>query len=239
MGPPFSPSSSIPKPRTESNIHRRRMAFYIQVRQLVDLQSARSYTAERNAKIPFFLFAIATVATRVNIQLPEEVRSQSLSEKLRRIDFLGSITLAGSVGCMLLGFSMKTTDEIPWGSPVIIGLFTGSALFTVAFILVEAFWAPYPVMPLRLISQRTPLAVSIANLLASMTAFSMVGCRVLSSIYTRTHDHDTALQRTSGKSSPLLPCYLKNNATLVQYFSAVRMETAATAGGSESASGGV
>ncbi|KAF6762869.1 vacuolar amino acid permease [Ephemerocybe angulata] len=123
---------------------------------------------------PFFIFAIIVVATKVNIKLSDQVESQSLSDKIRRIDFVGSLTLVGSVGCMLLGFSFKTTEEIPWGSPMVSGMFIASGIFTVSFILCQKYWAPYPVMPLRLISQRTPLAVSLANLFASMSAFSML-----------------------------------------------------------------
>jgi len=40
------------------------------------------------------------------------------------------------------------------------------------FIAVEKYVAPYPVMPLRLITQRTPLAVSMSNFFGSMAAFS-------------------------------------------------------------------
>ncbi|KAJ2916490.1 hypothetical protein MD484_g3925, partial [Candolleomyces efflorescens] len=122
---------------------------------------------------PFFLFSMVVVATKVNITLSDEIQSQTLMEKVRRIDFLGSLTLVGSVGCLLLGFSLKSTEEIPWTSSSVLGLFFACAIFTAAFILVEKYWAPYPVMPLRLISQRTPLAVSLANLFASMSAFSM------------------------------------------------------------------
>lgn len=75
---------------------------------------------------------------------------------------------------MLSAFSIKTTEELPWSHPLIWGLLTVSGIFGVAFLYVEARWAPYPVMPLRLISQRTPLAVALANFMASMTAFSMV-----------------------------------------------------------------
>jgi CHASE2 domain-containing sensor protein len=117
------------------------------------------------------------VATKVNIQLPSEVQNQSLSDRLRRIDLLGSITLVGMVGCLLLGFSVKTTERLPWTHPLIYGLLIASFVFLVSFILVEKYWALYPVMPLRLMTQRTPLAVSISNLLTSMTAFSMVWIR--------------------------------------------------------------
>ena len=120
------------------------------------------------------IFSCVVVATKVNIQLPDNIQNQSLSEKLRRIDFLGSLTLVGAVGCLLLGFSLKSTEEMQWINPLIIGLLAASVIFGFFFVLVEKYWAPYPVMPLRLMTQRTPLAVSISNLLLSMSAFSMV-----------------------------------------------------------------
>ena len=120
------------------------------------------------------IFSCVVVAIKVNIQLPDDIQNQSLSEKLRRIDFLGSLTLVGAVGCLLLGFSLKSTEEMDWLNPIVIGLLTASIIFGFFFVLVEKYWAPYPVMPLRLMTQRTPLAVSISNLLLSMSAFSMV-----------------------------------------------------------------
>ncbi|KAF8165158.1 vacuolar amino acid permease [Crassisporium funariophilum] len=131
-----------------------RMAFYMQT--------------------PVLIFSFILVATKVNIQLPDDVLNQRLSDKLRRIDYLGSLTLVGTVGCLLLGFSLKSTEEMEWTDPLILGLFVASVVFGFLFVLVEKYWAPYPVMPLRLITQRTPLAVSIANLLTSMSAFSML-----------------------------------------------------------------
>ncbi|KAJ3729030.1 major facilitator superfamily domain-containing protein [Lentinula guzmanii] len=121
---------------------------------------------------PILLFSFVLVSLKVNIQLPSDVQNQSLKDKLRRIDFLGSLTLVGTVGCLLLGFSLKTTEEMAWSHPLIWGLFISSAVFAALFIAVEKFVSPYPVMPLRLITQRTPLAVSMSNLLGSMAAFS-------------------------------------------------------------------
>jgi len=123
---------------------------------------------------PMLIFSCVVVATKVNIQLPDNIQIQSLSEKLRRIDFLGSLTLVGAVGCLLLGFSLKSTEELQWSNPLIIGLLAASVVWGFFFVLAEKYWAPYPVMPLRLITQRTPLAVSISNLLLSMSAFSML-----------------------------------------------------------------
>ncbi|THV03269.1 vacuolar amino acid permease [Dendrothele bispora CBS 962.96] len=126
------------------------------------------------SQAPVLLFSFVLVSLKVNIVLPDEVQNQTLRDKLRRIDFLGSLTLVGAVGCLLLGFSLKTTEEMPWSHPWIYGLFTASLLFGITFLLVEKSWSPYPVMPLGLITQRTPLAVSMSNLFGSMAAFSMV-----------------------------------------------------------------
>ena len=89
---------------------------------------------------------------------------RSLYDKLRRIDFLGSVTLVGMVGCALLGVSLKTTEELEWSDPLIVGLFVVSAVCGCLFVWTESRLAPYPVMPLRLITRRTPLFVSLSNL---------------------------------------------------------------------------
>ncbi|KAI9574971.1 vacuolar amino acid permease [Boletus coccyginus] len=123
---------------------------------------------------PLLIISFMLVALKVNIKLPDAVANASTSSKLSRIDFLGSFTLVVSVACMLSAFSIKTTEELPWSHPLIWGLLMVGGIFGLAFVYVEARWAPYPVMPLRLISQRTPLAVALANLMASMTAFSML-----------------------------------------------------------------
>jgi hypothetical protein len=99
-------------------------------------------------------------------------------DKLRRIDYLGSLTLVGAVGCLLLAFSLKTTEEMEWSHTLIWSLLVASVISCVLFIWVEKDWASDPVMPIRLITQRTPCAVSVANLFASISAFSMV-CPVL------------------------------------------------------------
>ncbi|KAL1761464.1 major facilitator superfamily domain-containing protein [Schizophyllum commune] len=125
-------------------------------------------------QIPILIFSFVLVAWKVNIVLPSEVQSLPLKEKLLRIDFGGSITLVIMVGSLLLGFSLKTTEEMPWSSPLIVGLFVTSAVFAVAFLAVEKYWAHSPVMPLRLLKQRTALAVSLNNLVSSMAAFSML-----------------------------------------------------------------
>ncbi|KAH0839647.1 vacuolar amino acid permease [Lanmaoa asiatica] len=123
---------------------------------------------------PLLLISFVLVTLKVNIKLPDVVTNEGTYSKLSRIDFLGSFTLVVSVASVLSAFSIKTTEDLPWSHLLIYGLFTVGGISGVAFVYVEARWAPYPVMPLRLISQRTPLAVALANFMASVSAFSML-----------------------------------------------------------------
>jgi len=104
------------------------------------------------------------VALKVDIKLSEEIKAMPNREKLRRIDWLGSFTLVLTVGSLLLGLSLKTTEDIPWSHPLVWGLLVFSAFFLVLFVCVEAKWSLAPVMPLRLLKQRTPMAVAMSNL---------------------------------------------------------------------------
>ncbi|KAI0254310.1 vacuolar amino acid permease [Lactifluus subvellereus] len=124
-------------------------------------------------QIPILAFSFILVALKVSIPLSSDVKNQSVYSKMRRMDFAGSATLATTIGCLLLGFSLKSTESLPWSHPWVYGLFITSIIFGALFVVVEARWSPYPVMPLYLITQRTPLAVSLCNLFASMAAFSM------------------------------------------------------------------
>ncbi|TFY79402.1 hypothetical protein EWM64_g4611 [Hericium alpestre] len=125
-------------------------------------------------QIPILVFSIVLVTLKVSIEVPPEIKNQDLRSKLRRMDFFGSATLVGTVGCLLLGFDLKSTEDMPWTHPLIIGLFISSVIFGALFVLVESQWAPFPVMPLRLITNRTPLSVSLACFFGSMSAFSMI-----------------------------------------------------------------
>lgn len=117
---------------------------------------------------------MVSVLIKVDIPLPEEVCSLPLCTKLRKVDFFGLLALILTVGCLLLGLSLKSTEELPWSHPLIWGLISASGLWGTIFVLVEIRVATYPVMPIRLVKQRTPLAILLANFLASAAVFSML-----------------------------------------------------------------
>lgn len=178
--------------------------------------------------MPILLFSFALVTAKVNIVLPDEVQQQSLQARIRRIDYLGSFTLVGTVGCLLLGFSLKSTEELPWSSPLIWGLFLASVVWCILFVLVETHWSQYPVMPMRLVKQRTPLAVSLACFFGSVAAFSAVSLSSdLTMIEFLTWAY-AAVQCPAGERD--VKVGFCNTTHCLQYFSAVRLNSSTDAG---------
>ncbi|KAG8955272.1 hypothetical protein FRC03_011232, partial [Tulasnella sp. 419] len=115
---------------------------------------------------------ISVPATKLNIVLPS--RSESARERLKRIDYAGSITLVLAVSSLLLAVTLNSSVGVPWSNPSVWGLLLCAAMFITAFVLVEAYLASEPVMPLRLLRKRTPLAVALSNFLLKMVSFSML-----------------------------------------------------------------
>jgi MFS family permease len=113
-------------------------------------------------QIPFLVFASTLVFVHVNIKLPRTPLTPI--EKLKRVDWLGSLTLVAFVVPLLAGFSLKATEDLDWSDARVWGLLATSGVGLFAFIFVEAKVSPEPVMPMRLILSRTALASSLTNL---------------------------------------------------------------------------
>lgn len=54
-----------------------------------------------------------------------EADKLSLHEKLRKIDYLGSLTLVSAIGCLLLGMSLKTSGGVSFSDDRVWGLLVG------------------------------------------------------------------------------------------------------------------
>ncbi|KAL7420640.1 hypothetical protein Q5752_004591 [Cryptotrichosporon argae] len=133
-------------------------------------------------QVPFLVVSAIAIFTKVRYTLPAgsgastPTRPQTALEKLKRIDFLGCFLLAGFVGGALLAVSLKTSstdlDAYPWSDPTIVGLFAASAVLFTLFLWVEIKVAAEPVLPVELLTQRTPIAVAANNLLISVLMFA-------------------------------------------------------------------
>ena len=116
---------------------------------LIPLQEALMPGFKNFSQIPVLVLSTILVIWKVNIQLPDKVRNRTMYDKVQQIDFLGSSTLDGTVGTLLLGFSLKSTEELPWSHPLIWSLFIASAVCCMGFVYAETNVSPYPVMPMR------------------------------------------------------------------------------------------
>lgn len=141
-------------------------------------------------KIPVLLFASYLIHSNVRYDVPSRPGSgaatpnpaatekQTTMQLFKRIDFLGCFLLAGWVGAALIAISLNinstATNAWNWSDPVIIALFTTSAVLFVLFLFVELKWAAEPVMPFELLVSRTPVAVAINNFVLSMANFAIV-----------------------------------------------------------------
>ncbi|KAM0252673.1 hypothetical protein ACHAP5_000964 [Fusarium lateritium] len=94
----------------------------------------------------------------------------SLGTVWRRVDFSGSLLLVVAVSVQLVGLSLGG-NELPWGSPWVIGSLIGSIGLFALFLLVEAKTSAIPVIPLRLLQGRLPIATQCANVCAGMAAY--------------------------------------------------------------------
>jgi hypothetical protein len=106
---------------------------------------------------------IVIVLWKVNIPLPLAVREITWKERVKRIDFLGALAMIVAVTSLLLPISLKTEQDLPWSHPIVwVPLILSGVSFTV-FGYSQAYWSTHPIMPWRIIRQRTPLYVSLAS----------------------------------------------------------------------------
>lgn len=84
-------------------------------------------------------------------ELEEEI---SLSQKLKRVDVLGAITLASTISAFLLALDFAS-KEAPWYQVLVTASL--ALMFGIAFYLIESRWAKEPVLPIPLIIKRAAL----------------------------------------------------------------------------------
>ncbi|KAJ6783937.1 hypothetical protein PWT90_02120 [Aphanocladium album] len=89
----------------------------------------------------------------------------------KRVDFKGAVLLVSAISLQLLGLSLGG-NELPWGSPWVIGLVVLSFVLLGLFLHVEATTTAMPIIPLRLFKGRLPVLIQSANMLAGAAAYA-------------------------------------------------------------------
>lgn len=107
-----------------------------------------------------------------NYNLEEQEEETTMTERFKKIDYLGALTVVSAVICFLLATSMGGNSH-PWNDPLVYGLLVASVVLGVLFCFVEKNIAANPLMPWSIISNRTPFASSLTNFFVIMCSFAM------------------------------------------------------------------
>ena len=118
--------------------------------------------------VPFTIISGILVYFAVNIPVKHSEKSA-----LRRIDFIGSFTLALTLVLLLLGVN-SGGNVVPWNHPLIYSTISLSFISLVTFTYNEAYHATEPVIHVRLMVHRTVLAACFTNWFASMASFAII-----------------------------------------------------------------
>lgn len=104
------------------------------------------------------------------VKVPVKVTAES---PWKRIDFLGATTLVIALVLLLLGLN-SGGNQVPWMSPLVLTTLPLSAIFLALFIYIEDRIASEPVIPVRLLLDRTVLSACLTNWFTTMTLYALL-----------------------------------------------------------------
>lgn len=118
-------------------------------------------------QIPFIVISSILVWWKVDIPVKETDAS-----RLKRIDFLGAGTLVFTLVLFLFGINTGG-NQVPWTHPTVLVSLILSGVFLLIFIYIEEKVASEPIIPLRLLTDRTVLSACLTNWFCTMSVFAV------------------------------------------------------------------
>ena len=100
--------------------------------------------------IPFSGLAFLLLLLFLDVHHPKT----RLYDGIRAIDWFGSLSIIGLTVMVLLGLNFGGST-FPWDSPKVICLIVFGCLMSIVFIYNERWLAKYPLMPLRIVKERS------------------------------------------------------------------------------------
>jgi len=113
------------------------------------------------------LIVISGILVYFVIDIPPK---QSSKSALARIDFLGAFTLVLTLVFLLLGLN-SGGNIVPWSSPLVLVSLPLSGIALAVFIYIELYLASEPVIPVRLLLNRTVAAACLTNWFITMVTY--------------------------------------------------------------------
>lgn len=125
----------------------------------------------RSAFMPLVPVSVAA-GIAIIVILPRAASHElSFRQKLKRVDFSGAFMLVAALALLLVGLDVVESHKAKTLPTILITL---SALCMALFVLVEGWYAREPVVPPRLLLNRTLLAACVAALFSSMMFYTLM-----------------------------------------------------------------
>lgn len=119
-------------------------------------------------QVPFIVIGGITAFCAIKVPVKETV-----TDKIRRVDFLGAFTLVASLVLLLLGLN-SGGNIVPWSHPLVFVSIPLSAVFLLGFVYVEDKIAAEPIIPVRLLLNQSVAAACLTNWFATMSVFGLI-----------------------------------------------------------------
>ncbi|VUC27165.1 unnamed protein product [Clonostachys rosea] len=123
-------------------------------------------------QVPVSIFALIVGAIAVKNQAGN-LFEDGIKAVWKRVDFTGALFLVLAISVQLLGLSLGG-NELPWTSPWVIALLVGSIVLFSIFFFIEGRTTAIPIIPLRMLKGRLPVATQIANICAGLSAYGFL-----------------------------------------------------------------
>lgn len=122
-------------------------------------------------QVPFVV--ISGILVFFTVKIPRTPSEHSAKSALSRIDFLGAFSLTVTLVLLLLGLN-SGGNLVPWNHPLVLVSLPLSGVSLVGFVYIEAFVATEPVIPVRLLLNRTVAATCLTNWFATMVVYMTI-----------------------------------------------------------------
>lgn len=122
---------------------------------------------KKSYRVPFIVLSGIMVFFTINIPVKQSSKSAS-----KRIDFLGATALITTLVLLLVGLN-SGGNVVPWTHPLILTTLPLSFVSLLLFIYIESNHASEPVIPVKLLLDRTVLAACLTNWFVTMCVFSL------------------------------------------------------------------
>ncbi|KZF21004.1 MFS multidrug transporter-like protein [Xylona heveae TC161] len=119
-------------------------------------------------QVPFVVVSGLLVSFTVKVPV-----KQTETSRVKRIDFLGALALVTSLVLLLLGLN-SGGNLVPWTHPLVLSTLPLSAVFLLLFIYIEDKVASEPIIPVRLLLNRTVLSACLTNWFVTMSIYGLL-----------------------------------------------------------------